>query len=604
MKKIFCTLLLFCGLLPVVWAAVDPAQLLSPEEAFVPVVQVNDKAVSVQFDIADGYYLYQSKITAQTDVEGILAEPVFSPGKEKEDEFFGKQQVYYHNGGVTWPLKNTDSPYKLTLHYQGCADVGVCYPPVETEFNVSGSGVYQAPFVMEKGVSLFLKKSQGGARVDSVATPSFINAESHNTNNRFKLSRDTLGLNLLAFFVAGVALSLTACMYPLLPIVSSIIVGDKSSSKRRAFILSVLYVQGLALTYALVGVIAGLTGALLTIWLQQVWVVLAASAIMVLLALAMFGVFNLQLPAAVQSHFQNKSNQLSGGKMVSVFGMGMLSALIVGPCVAPPLAFALGYIGQTGDAVLGGVALYVLALGTGIPLILVGTFGGHILPRAGKWMDGIKYAFGVILLFVAVYLASPYLGYAVSATLYTALLIVPAALLLWGCKRLSGSLKVVMMGLASILAIGGIWFGVNSFTMSGTTVLHGFLTLHEPDKNAVQGQKMSDVQVLKDKINQMLADQSGQPVLLDFYADWCVSCKEMEAKTFNQSSVQAAIPMERLLKIDVTANTPEHRDLLKEYGLFGPPGLFILKTDGSRSEALLGYVPPDEFIAWYNEHIH
>lgn len=232
-------------------------------------------------------------------------------------------------------------------------------------------------------------------------------------------------------------------MYPLIPIVSSIVVGDKAASKGRAFALSMVYVQGLALTYTLVGVIAGLTGALLTVWLQQPWVVLAAAALMVVLALSMFGLFSIQLPAAVQSYFQNQSNKLSGGKIASVFVMGMLSALIIGPCVAPPLAFALGYIGQTGDAALGGLALYALALGTGLPLIIIGTFGGHILPKAGVWMNGIKYAFGFVLLAVAVYLATPFLPYLLVVALYTLLMLVPAGLLLAQAPKMAGRLKNV-----------------------------------------------------------------------------------------------------------------------------------------------------------------
>ena len=239
---------------------------------------------------------------------------------------------------------------------------------------------------------------------------------------------------------------------------SSIVVGDKQASKGRALALTVVYTQGLALTYTLVGIIAGLTGALLTVWLQQAWVVLAAAGVMVVLALAMFGVFSLQLPSQIQSFFQQQSHRLSGGKLASVFAMGMFSALIVGPCVAPPLAFALGYIGQTGDAVLGGLALYVLALGTGVPLIVIGTFGGHILPKAGAWMDGVKYAFGLILLAVAVYLATPFLPYGVVVGLYTLLLWVPAVWLLMKWGKLTGGVRG-LGGIGSSRGDGGAGIG-------------------------------------------------------------------------------------------------------------------------------------------------
>lgn len=599
MTKILYIVFAFCSLLPIAHAAVDPSQLLPPEEAFIPTIQVSDKEVRVDFQVADGYYLYQSKIVATTDTPDILGAPEYAAGKEKEDEFFGKQQVYYHTAQVKWPVQKAQSAYKIVLAYQGCADVGVCYPPVETEFSISGSGTYPAPFAADSGASTFLKKPSADEASKPIAPPS--SATVNDQYSHFKLSRDTLGLNLLAFFVAGLALSFTACMYPLLPIVSSIIVGDKKGGKQRAFWLSLIYVQGLALTYTLVGVLAGTTGALLTVWLQQAWVVLTAAAIMVLLALSMFGVFNIQLPASVQSYFQTQSSKLSGGKAVSVFVMGMLSALIVGPCVAPPLAFALGYIGQTGDAVLGGLALYALAMGTGVPLILIGTFGGHILPRAGNWMNGVKYAFGVILLAVAIYLATPFIGYTIAAIAYSALMIVPALYLLWHTKNLSGSLKIGSALCIALLAMGGVWFAANSFMLGGTTTMHRFLTLHQPDENALHGQKFSDVAAMKAAIDQALQQDPNTPVLLDFYADWCVSCKEMEAKTFNQANVQAAVPMARLFKIDVTANTAEHQALLKEYGLFGPPGLFVLKADGSRSDALLGFAKPDEFIQWYQQ---
>lgn len=598
-RHYLCTLLIMFGLVGVIQASVNPEDLLPPEQAFRPSVQVDAHAMTVHFQIADGYYLYQDKIQAQTSISSLLKpSPKFSEGKQKEDAFFGKQTVYYHNAQIKWDYAKPNSqPYQLTLVYQGCADVGVCYPPSETVFEISGSGTYETTAA---DGSIFLKKPQDATNINqSAVLPS--SASANFSGSKFKLSWNTLGINLLAFFIVGLGLSFTACMYPLLPIVSSIIVGDQSSSKKRAFMLSFIYVQGLALTYSSVGVLAGLTGALITVWLQQAWVILATSVMMVLLALSMFGLFTIQLPSVVQSYFQAQTNRLSGGKMVSVFSMGMLSALIVGPCVAPPLASALGYIGQTGDAVLGAIALYVLAMGTGVPLILIGTFGGHILPRAGNWMNGIKYAFGVILLAVAVYLAMGFLPYSVSAGLYTALLIVPAAYLLRALRQeRSASLKAIAGTVAALLIMCGVWFGVQS-SRKQETALHRFLTLYPPIE--LSHSQFTDVAELKTQIQAAFAENPNQPVLLDFYADWCVSCKEMQARTFNQSHVKVAVPMNRLLQIDVTANTAEHQALLKEYGLFGPPGLFVLKADGSRSEALLGFVPADEFIVWYESQV-
>ncbi|WP_373707170.1 protein-disulfide reductase DsbD [Neisseria dentiae] len=595
MKKLLYFLVALFSLCGAAHAEIDASKLLPPEEAFVPQVNATAAGINVQFAVADGYYLYQSKMMADTNPADLLSAPQFSKGEEKEDEFFGRQTVYHRAAQVNWPYAKPVQNYKLTLRYQGCADVGVCYPPTETTFEIKGEGLYQP--AAATGGNPFLQPapplSDGPA-----AKPAARSGE-----GGFKLSWDNLNANLLAFFLAGLGLSFTACMYPLLPIVSGIVVGDKNTGKGRAFVLSMVYVQGLALTYTAVGVVAGLTGALLTVWLQQPWVVLAAAAVMVVLALSMFGVFTVQLPASVQGYFQNQSSKLSGGKIVSVFVMGMLSALIVGPCVAPPLAFALGYIGQTGDAALGGLALYVLAVGTGVPLIIVGTFGGHILPRAGEWMNGIKYAFGFILLAVAVYLATPFLSYPLVAALYTLLMVIPAGLLLAKVPKAAGRLKSVCVLLGVLLLVGGSWFAYQSANRQ-TTALHHFLTLIPPAAGAegAHGRVYTDTAQLKAAMQQALQQNPAKPVLLDFYADWCISCKEMAAYTLNQPQVHEAVDMERFFQIDVTANTPEHQALLKEYGLFGPPGVFVVRADGSRSEALLGFVKPDAFIEWYRQN--
>ncbi|MFV2030491.1 protein-disulfide reductase DsbD [Neisseria sp. S1] len=591
MKKFFYALLSLFALVQTAWG-IDASKLLPPEQAFIPQVIATGQGINVQFSIADGYYLYQSKITADTSPAGFLNSPQYSRGEIKEDEFFGKQTVYHQAAQINWPYNRVPQPYILTLSYQGCADAGVCYPPVETTFNIGSEGIYQPETLPSNRVDRFLAPSDNAPASSTTRS-----------NSRFTLSWDTLNANLLAFFLAGLGLSFTACMYPLIPIVSSIVVGDKSASKQRAFTLSFIYVQGLALTYTLVGVFAGLTGALLTVWLQQPWVVLAASVLMVILALGMFGVFSIQLPSSLQSYFQQQSSRLSGGKVASVFVMGMLSALIVGPCVAPPLAFALGYIGQTGDAALGGLALYTLAIGTGTPLILIGTFGGHILPKAGTWMNGIKYAFGFILLGVAVYLATPYLPYSVIATLYTLLMIIPAGLMLAKLPKLTGRLKSFSLIAGIVLLAGGSWFGYQSINRQ-STALHHFLTLNPTTStgNHIYGHVFTDVGELKAAMQRALDTNSNAPVLLDFYAEWCISCKEMAAYTLNQTEVAEAVDMNRFFTIDVTANTPEHQALLKEYGLFGPPGIFIIRADGSRSEALLGFVKPAAFIDWYQTH--
>ncbi|OAM34700.1 protein-disulfide reductase DsbD [Eikenella sp. NML96-A-049] len=571
--------------------AVDASNLLPSEQAFRPTVAAGEQDVTVQFQIADGYYLYQEKIRVETEPSGLLGAAEFSPGKEKEDEFFGKQTVHYRQAVVKLPFQSAaPAAYRLTLTYQGCADVGICYPPVTKTLEIKGTGVYgDTSTPPASGSNRFTAPQDGTPAASPVP---------QQRKSPFSLSRDTLGANLLAFFSFGIGLSFTACMYPLLPIVSGIIVGDRANAgKRRGLILSSVYVQGLALTYAAVGVLAGLTGSLLTVWLQQSWVVLSAAALIVVLALGMFDVFTIQLPSFIQSYFQQQSSKLSGGKMASVFVMGMLSALIVGPCVAPPLAVALGYIGQTGDAALGGLALYSMALGTGVPLVLVGTFGGHILPKAGTWMNSIKHAFGIILLAVAVYLAAPFLPYALTVSLYSLLLVIPGGLLL-GKHLRARQLKPLAMGLGSLLLTIGVFFAVQSVRMQ-PTFLHQALTVFPPQQTAHQ--VFTTPQQLNSAMQRALA--SGKPVVLDFYADWCASCKEMEHKTFSRPEVQAAVPPDRVFKIDLTDNTPEHRALLQEYGLPGPPGIFVIHPDGRRSSPLIGFTEPAAFIEWYQQQV-
>lgn len=586
--------LIIFGMLLGLWAwpagaAIDASKLLPAEQAFVPTITVGEEGIKLQFTIADGYYLYRSKIEANTQPDNLLGQAKFSDGQNKTDDFFGTQEVYHQQALVQWSYQKPSQgePYTLSISYQGCAEAGVCYPPVQNQFHINGDGQYQPA---KTGSNPFLAP-------DNNAPPKPAGSDS----SRFKLSWQTLNANLLAFFVAGLGLSLTACMYPLLPIVSSIIVGDSQRNKRRAFVLSMVYVQGLAITYTLVGMVAGLTGALLTVWLQQPWVVLAAAALMVALALAMFDVYSLQLPTALQSYFQTQSSRLSGGKIVSVLGMGMLSALIVGPCVAPPLAFALGYIGQTGDAALGGLALYALALGTGVPLVLVGTFGGHILPRAGVWMHAIKYTFGLILLAVAVYLATPFLPYGVVIAAYTLLLLIPAGLMLTRQPYLSGWSKPISLLLAVAMLAGGLYFATQSVRQQSTS-LHRALTLIPPGQ-AHFGRTFFHPDDVQLAIEAAFASAPDQPVLLDFYADWCVSCKEMAAYTFSDPQVTALLDEARFLQIDVTANTPAQQAFLKEYGLYGPPGLFVVWADGRRSEPLLGFVPPAAFVPWYQEKL-
>ncbi len=585
-KLIGFLLALFGGLL--FWlpahAQIDPDSLLPAEEAFKPQVFNSQDGIGITFDVADGYYLYQSKLVFTTEPENQLGTPQLSVGKEKNDEFFGKQPVYYGSAQINIPYHTpfqADKPYKLTIGYQGCADVGICYPPTEVTVEVNNLGLVSQ--ATNKGFNF--NSGDTGGQSNSSPSPDL-------KKNPYTLSWDTLGTSLLVFFMAGLFLSFTACMYPLIPIVVGIILGNKQAKAKDAFILSLVYVQGLALTYSIIGVIAGLTGSLLQQQLQKPMVILPAAALIVVMAMGMFGLINIQLPNRLQAYFQNKSNQLSGGNIVSIFFMGMFSALIIGPCVAPPLAVALGFIASTGDGQLGGLALYALALGIGMPLIAIATFGAKILPKAGDWLNVVKYFLGCVLLATALYVAKPFLPYLIVVIAYALIFTVFGLYLAYFASKKS-RWWLIIVGLAFIA--NSAYFVVQSIRHE-MTWMHHALTLAPTEAN---NHRFTTKSQLETAMQEAFQQNPNEPVLVDFYADWCVSCKEMEMKTLNQDSVKTAINMDRFFTIDVTENTAEHQALLKEYGLFGPPGIFVVKANNQRSQPLLGFVPPQEFIKWY-----
>ncbi|MEQ6290348.1 protein-disulfide reductase DsbD [Vogesella sp. GCM10023246] len=538
--------------------ALNPDELLPPERAFAARLEQQGQTLLLHLDVAQGYYLYRDRIQLTPQPAASVSVPKLPAGESKNDPYFGRQQVFHRGLTLTLPINGTLPPdFTLKTVVQGCADAGLCYPPLTRTLKV-GDGMASNPWL------------------DSSPSQSTAPA----------LARGQLATTLAAFFVAGLAMAFTACMYPLLPIVSSLIAGHGHRlSKRRGFGLSLAYVQGLALTYTAVGVAAGLTGSLLTVWLQQPAVILAAAALMVLLALGMFDVISIQLPAALQSRLAASSNRLSGGHVATVFGMGALSALLVGPCIAPPLAIALGYIGQTGDALLGGSALYAMALGLGLPLLVVGTFGGHVLPRAGQWMNAVKFAFGFVMLAVAIWMAGPFLPTPLTMLLWGAL----ALGIAWKLARVSGKGLAARLGkalallfvLAGLLQLVGAATGAPSPRLPWAGIWHGN-QLPKAVFSRVASNAELDAALAR-------ARAAGQPVLLDFYADWCVSCIEMEETTFRDPAVRRRMDKMLLLQADVTANNAEQQALLKRFGLYGPPGIMLYDTSGRQTAQVIGY---------------
>ncbi|OHX11706.1 protein-disulfide reductase DsbD [Chromobacterium sphagni] len=558
--------------------AVNQDDLLPPEQAFAAKVVRNDKQLELTLDVASGYYLYRDRISVSSTPAELTGKPALPVGQEKSDPYFGKQVIYHGKQVITIPLAaGAPDNFQLNVRLQGCAEAGVCYPPYTHKLQVGGNG----------GVAGKLSAWTGDA--DTAGKSSAGNSE---------LAAQGWLTTLGTFLLAGLGMAFTACMYPLLPIVSSLIAGQGATiTRRRGFLLSLLYVQGLALTYTAVGVVAGLTGSLLTIWLQQPAVVLSASALMVVFALSMFDLFTIQLPSGLQSRLNDTSNRLSGGKAVTVFLMGALSALLVGPCVAPPLALALGYIGSTGDAVLGGAALYAMALGLGLPLIAIGTFGGQVLPRAGNWMKAVKAAFGVLMLALAIWLATPFLPAALVMLLWAALLI-GTAVFIGAFDSLSAGSKTSArlgkaLGLLLFLLGGAQLLGLLSGADNPRYPLRLIASSNAEGHAQQNFQPVSSIAELDAKLAE--AKAGGKPLLLDFYADWCIACKEMEAEVFPQPQVAAQLQRFTLLRADVTANSAEHQALLKRFGLFGPPGIILFDPQSRESNRVVGYTPAEAF---------
>lgn len=558
--------------------------LLDPEQAYRLEVRAIDRSVlEARWRIADGYYLYRKKFEFATKPEALkTGEPIYPPGKIKDDEFFGKVETYRNEVAIRVPLP-PDMPEKFALAVtsQGCSDLGVCFPPQTQQVNVD---LTAAP------AGVVLVKNAEAAPIASVAASSDGDIEG-------LLSSGSLLLILTSFFGFGLALSLTPCVFPMIPILSGIIVNHgETISRPRAAILSSVYVLGMALTYSLAGVGAGLSGSMISSSLQNPWVLGAFAAIFVVLSLSMFGLFELAMPHWLQNRFSAEGST-SSGSMGGIALMGALSALIVGPCIAPPLAGALLYIAKTGDATLGGVALFVMALGMGVPLMLVGVFSREILPKAGAWMNVVTKGFGVALLATALWIVSPVLpGWALM--LSAATLLITTSIYLHALDPLPHTAKGWTrlwkgVGVAMLVAGCSLLIGVLG---GGRDILQPLAGLRmataAEEKSTVKFERVNSVQELRARV-----ETSTRPVMLDFYADWCVSCKEMEKLTFTDPAVQKHLSNYTLLQVDVTENLPAHKDILKHYGLFGPPAVIMLDRDSRPIEGkrVIGYMPAQEF---------
>jgi thiol:disulfide interchange protein DsbD len=569
-------------------------KVLPAEEAFLVDATLADaQTVKVAYTLTPDTYLYRDKlafvVTSPADIQVAQAET--PAGEVKDDPNFGRTEVYHADFAARVTLSRAlveGETLVLQAGWQGCNEaVGICYPPLDRAFTLTGGTA----------------AASGTAVVTAPTEPA---GESDTSKIEQVLKGGSFWGVVATFFGLGLLLSLTPCVFPMIPILSGIIAGQKKDlTKTSGFLLSLAYVLGMAITYALAGVAAALSGTLLSNAMQNPWALGVGAGIFVLLALSMFGFFEIQLPSALQSRFSDASNRMKGGNFVGVFVMGALSAVILGPCVAPPLAAALAFIAQTGNTTLGGVALFVLALGMGVPLLLVGLSAGALLPRAGGWMNAVKYFFGVTMLAIAIYLISPIIPAWVNMLLW-ALLLIASAIYLHALDPLppqaSGWARL-WKGLGVALLIGGlaILLGMLAGSRDLLQPLDVFRggaggTAIAAEQKGLAFEKVKDVAELDARL--AAAEADGRAAMLDFYADWCVSCKEMERFTFSDPKVQARLANVVLLKADVTANTDADKALLKRFGLFGPPGLIFWDEAGAQSAyTVIGFEKPEKFLA-------
>lgn len=565
-------------------------EFLKVDEAFQFSSEQSSTGLKLHWSIADDYYLYKERFKFSTKTEGVtLGEAEFSKtGKAKQDPYFGEVHVIYGKLNVYLPiaLTGTATEAEVKVTYQGCAEAGLCYPPRhQTILFVPGEAVDSTSPIKTSELQQAEPSTQ-------------IAGSLNDANSIFAFIQSSSLLTIIAiFFLLGLGLTFTPCVFPMIPIVTSIIAGQEKPSVYKSFLLSLSYVLGMAITYAAAGTVTGLLGASANVQaaLQSPLLLSVFATIFVLLALAMFGFYELQLPSFIRDRLNTTSQNLSGGHLSSVFLIGALSALIVSPCVSAPLAGALIYISSTGDAILGGLSLFALGMGMGVPLILIAIGGGKWLPRAGAWMDKVKAVFGIMLLAVAIWLLSRFVDAQIIMVLWATLSLITGIQLGafekadYGWPRTFKAIGLILSLYAVLLFIGA--------AQGNTNPLKPITQISSAQLETTATSSLSFKTIYSlEALNTALA-QNNNITMLDFYADWCISCKIMENQVFPLPNIHSKMTQMNLIKADVTENDDSNKALLEHFKLFGPPSILFFDANGNELEELriVGEIGPNEF---------
>jgi thiol:disulfide interchange protein DsbD len=579
---------------------------LDPAVAFKFSATEQPGEVVVHYKIADGYYMYRERFAFATRNGTVtIGDPQLPAGHVKFDQTFGKNVETYRNElTIHIPVKEAAGPFDLAVTSQGCADAGICYPPMERVYHVDGAALH--PASANPAAAAVAQAAPNGA----ADQPSWYERTTSADYAQSLLQGGSFLAIVGVFFVVGAVLSLLPCSYPMIPILSAIIIGEGARVTRgRGFALSIAYVIGMALVYTVLGIAAALVGQSLGAWLQNPWVLGAFGVLLAVFAVTLIAGYDIALPQRWQDGASRASQGRSGGKFAAVAAMGALSALVVGACMTAPLFAVLAFIAHTGNAVLGGAALFSMGIGLGVPLLIIGLGAGTFLPRAGAWMDGVKVFFGVVLLAAALWIVWPVLG-AVAQMLLSALwlLVAAAALGLFSApvgpssvwRRLGRGLGVALTIWAAVLLVGLAAGSSDPLKPLAVLAARGGVvgTAGEPSgaPNAMPSDSLTFAPVRSSAQLDQAVKTAAQPAMLDFYADWCVSCKEMEKFTFSDPRVHARLQQLNLLRADVTANNPDDQALLKRFKLFGPPGIIFFDHSGAEVLRVVGYESADTFL--------